>query len=53
MRMTLSQGNALWIALDEHFSIVELVKRGLVARPTNSDALFADIEHRLDDFDLR
>ena len=29
------------------------MKRGLVARPTNSDALFADIEHRLADFDLR
>lgn len=39
------------IALEEHFSTPELVKRGLVARPTNSDTLFADIEHRLADFD--
>lgn len=39
------------IALEEHFSTPELVKRGLVARPTNSDTLFADIERRLGDFD--
>lgn len=39
------------IALEEHFSTPELVKRGLVARPTNSDVLFADIERRLADFD--
>ena len=39
------------IALEEHFSTAELVKRGLVAKPTNSDTLFADIERRLADFD--
>ncbi len=39
------------IALEEHFSTPELVKRGLVARPTNSETLFADIERRLADFD--
>jgi len=30
------------IALEEHFSTPELVKRGLVAKPTNSDTLFAE-----------
>jgi 2,3-dihydroxybenzoate decarboxylase len=38
------------IALEEHFASAELVKLGLVARPTRSDALFADIERRLVDF---
>lgn len=38
------------IALEEHFATPELVKRGLVAKPTNSDTLFADIERRLADF---
>ncbi len=38
------------IALEEHFSTAELVGRGLVARPTDSDAVFADIEKRLADF---
>ena len=42
------------IALEEHFSIPELEKLGLVAKPTHSDTLFADIERRLTDFgDLR
>jgi 2,3-dihydroxybenzoate decarboxylase len=42
------------IALEEHFSMPDLEKRGLVARPTRSDAIFADIERRLNDFgDLR
>jgi 2,3-dihydroxybenzoate decarboxylase len=39
------------IALEEHFATPELEKRGLVARPTMSDTLFADIERRLIDFD--
>jgi len=39
------------IALEEHFSTPELEKRGLVARPTRNDTLFADIERRLLDFD--
>jgi 2,3-dihydroxybenzoate decarboxylase len=38
------------IALEEHFATPELVRRGLVARPTSSAALFADIERRLVDF---
>jgi 2,3-dihydroxybenzoate decarboxylase len=39
------------IALEEQFSTAEFVKRGLVAKPTNSGSLFADIEHPLADFD--
>ncbi len=39
------------IALEEHFTTPELAKRGLVARPTRGDVLFADIERRLGDFD--
>jgi 2,3-dihydroxybenzoate decarboxylase len=39
------------IALEEHFSLPEFEQRGLVARPTRSDAMFADIERRLVDFD--
>ncbi|MBS0519862.1 MAG: amidohydrolase [Proteobacteria bacterium] len=39
------------IALEEHFATAELEKRGLVARPTRSETLFADIERRLADFD--
>ena len=38
------------IALEEHFSLAEFEQRGLVARPTRSDAIFADIERRLSDF---
>lgn len=38
------------IALEEHFTTPELAHR-YVARPTRSDALFADIERRLVDFD--
>lgn len=38
------------IALEEHFTTPELAQR-YVARPTLSDALFADIERRLVDFD--
>ena len=38
------------IALEEHFTTPELAKK-YVARPTQSDALFADIERRLADFD--
>ncbi|HSH99051.1 MAG TPA: amidohydrolase family protein [Reyranella sp.] len=42
------------IALEEHFSLPEFEQRGLVARPTHNDAIFADIERRLVDFgDLR
>lgn len=42
------------IALEEHFSLPEFEQRGLVARPTRSDAMFADIERRLVDLgDLR
>lgn len=42
------------IALEEHFSLLEFEQRGLVARPTRSDVLFAEIERRLADFgDLR
>ena len=42
------------IALEEHFSLPEFEQRGLVARPTRNDAMFADIERRLVDFgDLR
>lgn len=37
------------IALEEHFSTPDLSR--YVARPTQSDALFADIERRLVDFD--
>src|SRR3977135_3910679 len=37
------------IALEEHFTTPELAK--YVARPTQSDILFADIEKRLADFD--
>ncbi|GLK72335.1 amidohydrolase family protein [Ancylobacter dichloromethanicus] len=37
------------IALEEHFTTPELGK--YVARPTQSDALFADVERRLADFD--
>ena len=37
------------IALEEHFTTPELAKK-YVARPTRSDALFADIERRLVDF---
>ncbi len=39
------------IALEEHFSTADLEKRGYVARPTQSDSVFADIERRLQDFD--
>ena len=38
------------IALEEHFTTPELAKK-YVARPTQSDALFADVERRLADFD--
>jgi 2,3-dihydroxybenzoate decarboxylase len=38
------------IALEEHFTTAAFEKLGLVARPTASDALFADIERRLSDF---
>jgi 2,3-dihydroxybenzoate decarboxylase len=38
------------IALEEHFSLPQFEQRGLVARPTRSDAIFADIERRLVDF---
>lgn len=38
------------IALEEHYSTPELAKT-YIARPTRSDALFADIERRLADFD--
>ena len=38
------------IALEEHFTTPELAKN-YVARPTQSDALFADVERRLADFD--
>src|ERR1700759_2614277 len=37
------------IALEEHFTTPDLAKRN-VARPTRSDAIFADIERRLVDF---
>lgn len=37
------------IALEEHFTTPELAAH--VARPTHSDALFADVERRLGDFD--
>jgi 2,3-dihydroxybenzoate decarboxylase len=37
------------IALEEHFTTPELAK--YVARPTQSDSIFADIEKRLGDFD--
>lgn len=37
------------IALEEHFTTPELA--AYVARPTQSDALFADVERRLVDFD--
>jgi 2,3-dihydroxybenzoate decarboxylase len=37
------------IALEEHFTTPELAK--YVARPTQSDSIFADIEKRLADFD--
>ncbi|WP_425106407.1 amidohydrolase family protein [Ancylobacter sp.] len=37
------------IALEEHFTTPELAAH--VARPTQSDALFADVERRLADFD--
>jgi 2,3-dihydroxybenzoate decarboxylase len=37
------------IALEEHFTTPELAK--YVARPTQSDTIFADIEKRLADFD--
>lgn len=37
------------IALEEHFSTSDLESRGLVARPTFSDTIFADIEGRLRD----
>ena len=39
------------IALEEHYTTPELSKGGYVDRPTRSDALFADIERRLVDFD--
>ena len=39
------------IAVEEHFTTADLEKRGLVARPTKSDVIFADIERRLRDFD--
>jgi|FEC22Drversion2_1045045.scaffolds.fasta_scaffold00895_14 2,3-dihydroxybenzoate decarboxylase len=38
------------IALEEHFSMPVFEQRGLVARPTSNDAIFADIERRLTDF---
>ena len=38
------------IALEEHFSLPEFEQRGLVAKPTRNDAIFADIERRLVDF---
>ncbi len=38
------------IALEEHFTTPELAKK-YVARPTQSDSLFADVERRLADFD--
>jgi len=38
------------IALEEHFTTPELASK-YVARPTQSDALFADVERRLADFD--
>jgi len=38
------------IALEEHFTTPDLAKN-YVARPTQSDALFADVERRLADFD--
>jgi 2,3-dihydroxybenzoate decarboxylase len=38
------------IALEEHFSLPEFEQRGLVAKPTHNDAIFADIERRLVDF---
>jgi 2,3-dihydroxybenzoate decarboxylase len=42
------------IALEEHFSLTELEQRGLVAKPTRNDQIFADLERRLVDFgDLR
>src|ERR1700716_4683604 len=37
------------IALEDHFTTPELAK--YVARPTQSDSIFADIEKRLADFD--
>lgn len=43
-------GPARKIALEEHFTTPELAKK-FVARPTQSDAVFADIERRLADFD--
>lgn len=42
------------IALEEHFSLPEFERRGLVARPTDNNQIFADLERRLVDFgDLR
>ncbi|MFG1201371.1 amidohydrolase family protein [Xanthobacter aminoxidans] len=38
------------IALEEHFTTPELAEK-YVARPTQSDTLFADVERRLADFD--
>lgn len=38
------------IALEEHFTTPELARK-YVARPTQSDSLFADVERRLADFD--
>jgi 2,3-dihydroxybenzoate decarboxylase len=38
------------VALEEHFTTPELAAK-YVARPTQSDALFADVERRLADFD--
>lgn len=47
--MARAQGPTRKIALEEHFTTPELAKAA-VARPTRSDALFADIERRLADF---
>jgi 2,3-dihydroxybenzoate decarboxylase len=46
----MASGSTRKIALEEHFTTAQLAKRN-VARPTRSDAIFADIERRLVDFD--
>ena len=38
------------IALEEHFSLPAFEQRGLVAKPTSNDTIFADIERRLVEF---
>lgn len=51
VRQSISATRTRKIALEEHFATPEMVQRGLVARPTSSDVVFADIERRLVDFD--